>query len=442
MIRDLKYRHAAAAFVAITISACAPAISASADDITRLEHARASAPNSEPAQRALGVAYFKANRLADARAALQRAVSMTPTDGVAALYLGLTAEAQNDLPAARTAYESYLRVGRTRGVKNQIAERLTVIARKDNELAAKRAVAQENQLSNAQGSPRTVGVMPFAFNGSDTTLRPLERGFAELVATDLSRSSQITVVERDRLQALLAEMRIGQSADSGGNVRVGRMLQAGRLVGGNILQLGTDRLRADAFLMNVQTSQTLTGSATDQQPIDQLFTLEKNIVLRLFADMGVTLTTAERNAIEQRPTRSLAAFLAYSRGLEAQDAARFDDAARFYDNAVRLDPGFRPAQQKGQDMRNMIAGSSVTASSIESGLRGTIEGQSISGPAVPTNTALGMADGLNPSVTGAATGAGVGTTTQPAKDPASGTGGDNVTTKTAKVTIVVHQPKP
>ena len=42
----------------------------------------------------------------------------------------------------------------------------------------------------------------------------------------------------------------------------------------------------------------------------------------------------------------------------------------------------------------------------------------------------------------AATGAGVGTTTQPAKDPSSGTGGDNVTTKTARVTIVIHQPKP
>ena len=108
---------------------------------------------------------------------------------------------------------------------------------------------------------------------------------------DLSRSAQITVVERDRLQALLAEMRISQAADSG-SVRLGRILQAGRLVGGNILQLGANQLRADAFLLNVQTAQTQGTAATDQQPIDQLFTLEKNVVLRLFADMGVTLTTA------------------------------------------------------------------------------------------------------------------------------------------------------
>jgi len=426
---------------AVVACGCATAISGSANDIARLEQVRASSPNSEPAQRALGVAYFKGGRFADARAALQRASSMAPGDGVAALYLGLTAEAQNDVPAARAAYESYLRIGRTRGVKNQIAERLSVIARNENEAAAKQAIAQEQRLSSVAGSPRTVGVMPFVFSGSDTSLRPLERGFAELVATDLSRSAQITVVERDRLQALLAEMRISQAADSG-SVRFGRILQAGRLVGGNILQLGTDRLRADAFLLNVQTAATQGTAATDQQPIDQLFTLEKNVVLRLFADMGVTLTTAERNAIEQRPTRSLAAFLAYSHGLEAQDGARFDEAARFYDNAFRLDPGFRGAQQRGQEMKNIVAGSTVTASSIESGLRGSTEGQTVTRASGGANTALGMAEELNPSISGAATGGGVGTTTQPGKDPLAGTGGDNVTTKTARVTIVIHQPKP
>jgi len=426
---------------AVVACGCATAISGSANDIARLEQVRASSPNSEPAQRALGVAYFKGGRFTDARAALQRASSMAPGDGVAALYLGLTAEAQNDVPAARAAYESYLRIGRTRGVKNQIAERLSVIARNENEAAAKQAIAQEQRLSSVAGSPRTVGVMPFVFSGSDTSLRPLERGFAELVATDLSRSAQITVVERDRLQALLAEMRISQAADSG-SVRLGRILQAGRLVGGNILQLGTDQLRADAFLLNVQTAATQGTAATDQQPIDQLFTLEKNVVLRLFADMGVTLTTAERNAIEQRPTRSLAAFLAYSHGLEAQDGARFDEAARFYDNAFRLDPGFRGAQQRGQEMKNIVAGSTVTASSIESGLRGSTEGQTVTRASGGANTALGMAEELNPSISGAATGGGVGTTTQPGKDPLAGTGGDNVTTKTARVTIVIHQPKP
>src|SRR5256885_15327120 len=90
---------------ALCVSACAQAISGNADSVTKLEQARASNPQSEAVVRSLGIAYFKANRYDDARTALQQAVSMDRMDGVAALYLGLNAEAQNDLPAAKAAYE-------------------------------------------------------------------------------------------------------------------------------------------------------------------------------------------------------------------------------------------------------------------------------------------------------------------------------------------------
>jgi tetratricopeptide (TPR) repeat protein len=432
----------------LAINACASAISANANNVERLERASAAKPESESAQRSLGIAYFHADRFGDARSALDRASTMDPHDGVVALYRGLTAEAQNDVPAARVAYESYLTYGQTRAVKNQIAERLVVLARKENELAAKQAVAQEQRLASVPGSPRTVAVMPFKFTGADTTLAPLERGFAELVATDLSRSSQLTVVERSRLQALLDELQLQQAAgvQAGTGIRAGKMLQAGRLVGGTISQLDSNQLRADAFVLNVQTTETEGRGANDQQTLDQLFTLEKNIVLRLFGDMGVTLTTLERNAIEQRPTRSLAAFLAYSRGLELEDEGQFDAAGRLFDNAIRLDPGFGAAQQRSQEAKSAAAGSQVSVKSVQSSLRGTREGatvaaatQSGAGNSVD-GQALAIADGLNPSTAAGATGGVGATATQPQKDPSSGTGGDNVSTKTATITIVIHHP--
>jgi tetratricopeptide (TPR) repeat protein len=432
----------------LAVNACATAISSSADNITRLERASAGKPESEAAQRSLGIAYFQANRYGDARTALDRAASLDPHDGVVALYRGLTAEAQNDMPAARAAYESYLMYGKTRGVKTQIAERLVVIARKENQMAAKQAVAQEQQLASVPGSPRTVAVLPFKFSGADTSLEPLERGFAELVATDLSRSSQLTVVERARLQALLDEIRLQQTAgvEAGTGVRAGKILQAGRLVGGTIAQLDSNQLRADAFITNVRTTETEGRGANDQQALDQLFTLEKNIVLRLFTDMGVTLTTAERDAIEQRPTRSLAAFLAYSRGLELEDEGRFDAASRLFDNAVRLDPGFGAAQQRSRESKSAAAGAQVSVKSVQSGLRGTSEGASVAAATqsaastAADGQALAIADGLNPSIAASATGGGGATASQPQKDPASGTGSDNVSTKTATVTIVIHHP--
>lgn len=445
-----KFRWAVLA-TALGLGACTSAISGNANNISKLEQARAADPRSQVAVRNLGIAYFRATppRLADARAALQQAATMNPRDGVAALYLGLTAEAQNDLPAARAAYESYVIVGKTRGVKSQVNARLTVIARQENEANAKRAIAQEQSLSTTNGPRTTVAVMPFAFTGSDTSLRPLERGMAELVVTDLSRSRALRVVERTQLQALLDEIQLQQTAGvtTGTGVRVGKILQAGSLIGGSISQLPNDQLNTSASVTSVETRQAVGSGFTGQSTLDQLFAIEKAIVLKLFEDLGVTLTTAERNAIEQRPTRSMAAFLAYSRGLELQDQGRFDDASRAYDNALRLDPGFVSAQQKSQEAKSVIAGNAVTVATVENGLRGTVEGAAVTAASQGVATSggvgsavTGIAEGLNPSVAGGATSAGGTSVNPPGLDMSAGTGGDNPSSKAARVTIIIRQP--
>src|SRR4051794_14107517 len=74
----------------LAAAGCATAISGSADSISRLERQRTADPKSEAVQRALGIAYFKANRFDDAHTSLAQAAEMDPKDGVAALYLGLT----------------------------------------------------------------------------------------------------------------------------------------------------------------------------------------------------------------------------------------------------------------------------------------------------------------------------------------------------------------
>jgi len=431
------------------VMACAPVVQSSADAINRLERERAANATSESAARSLGIAYFKANRLPEARSILEQATTMDEKDGVAALYLGLTAEAENDLPAAKTAYTKYLKVGRTRGVRRQLEARLAVIQRKELELASKAAIADEQQLASVPGSPSTVAVLPFSFSGPDTSLKPLERGFAELLTTDLSVSNKLTVLDRARIQALLDEIKLQQSGatDENSGVRAGKMLSAGRLVRGSLLQEG-NQLRTDALVIDVSTTSTA-GEAADNRALDQLFTMEKNVALELFTTLGVTLTTTQRNAIEQRPTKSLAAFLSYSRGLELEDRGEYDAANRLYQQAVRIDPGFNKAQQKVQQTQAVIAGNQVSASTVEVSLRGTSEGAEVQAatgaPTTPTSTAQTTAAGLNPSTAGNATGAGSTTTgTQPTtkNGAADGTGTNRPGTSTAIVSILVSQPKP
>lgn len=458
------HRPLLASLLVAALAGCVAGRMPAADAIQRLEAVRARSPQSAEAARALGIAYYKADRFADARAALAQAASLEPRDGTTALYLGLAAEQQGDLAAARTAYEGYLRYGRTRKIRAQLESRLAALTRLELAQAAKAAIAREASLAAQPPLPNTVAVMPLRFSGPDTTLQPLERGLAELITTDLSRSSRLTVVERARLSALLAELELGRSglADTTQGLRAGRILQAAKLVQGSILQVGPERLRVDAALVDAQTAQA-SGGSTQHDQLDELFSLEKRLVLDLFRELNVSLTPAERNAIEQRPTRSLAAFLAYSRGLTAEDQGKYDDASRFYNDAIRIDPSFGAARQRGQEAQRIEVGAQVTPATVEATAVGSTEGSvataaqqgvvaSTNSPTSTAAAAQNTAAGLNPSAAGnaavsttASTAGASGNTPQggnpPARDPAAdATGSESPTPNTGRVVIVIKLP--
>jgi TolB-like protein len=454
LVRPLA-RAAAGFMLALLASGCATGGAARIPQpgaVARLEGAARAQPDRLEPVRALGIAYFESNRLADARRTLERAATLGPRDGTTVLYLGMAAEAQGDFAAARRAYSSYLQFGRTRRVRGQLEGRLASLARKELAAAAKEAVRTEQSLSSTPGSPRTVAVMPLAFAGEDTSLVPLGRGLAELIVTDLSRSNQLTVVERARMQALVDELALTAAGrvDESTSLRAGRILQAGRIVQGSIQQLPSEQLRVDAAVVDVSSAMPV-GTASGDDRMDALLTLQKEIVLQIFNSLGVQLTVAERNLIEQRPTRSLAAFLAFSRGLAAEDSGRFDMASRFFEDAVRIDPGFGAAAMRQQAAAQASAAQQVSVTSISASLGNGAEGQVVQSAArgeasTGDNAAQQTAQALNPSSAGTVTGGTGGSTDQqaPSSDRASESSGRSNagTPASSTVNIVIKLPKP
>jgi tetratricopeptide (TPR) repeat protein len=383
--------------------------------IAKLEQGRRDNPASAPAARALGISYYKAGRFQDAREALEAARRLDPNDGATALYLGLTHESLDDIPSAREAYTRYLTTGKTKAVRQQLQSRLVFLTKKELELAAKRSIANETELASQPGSPTTIAVLPLTFSGADTSLVPLERGVAELLVTDLGRIDRLTIVERDRLQALVEEITRTQGAtfDSTSQLRTGRLLRAGRIIQGTITQTSGNALTMNAAVVDVPTSQVLrTARSSDQ--LEQLFSMEKQLVMQILDALGMQLTARERGLIEQRPTRSLTAFLAYSRGLQEEDRGNLERANAFYQQAVRIDPSFSGAQTRGATTQAAVSGSQVTSASVESSLQGTTEGAVVAaaeqgtasnnqaGPST-SGTLSSTTNSLNPSATSAAT---------------------------------------
>src|SRR5262245_53450996 len=75
-------------------------------------------------------------------------------------------------------------------------------------------------------TPPTVAILYFDYDGKDEQMGLLRKGLAQMLISDLSSIEGITIVERDRLEAILAELKLGQSGkiDKASAAKVGKLL--------------------------------------------------------------------------------------------------------------------------------------------------------------------------------------------------------------------------
>ena len=215
-----------------------------------------------------------------------------------------------------------------------------------------RALATEQ--ARAGGTRRgVIGVPPFASLGRDTTLVPLAFALADLVSTDLSLSKGLTVVERARLGEVLRELDLAASGrvDSATAPRVGRLVSAERLIFGSVEPLPDGRtIRLGARIGDVEKS-TVTTAVDARAPLAEIFAAEKELVFRLFQSLGIVLSPAERAEIEQQPTKSVAALLAYGRGVQRTYEGDSKGAAEAFRQAHRIDKNFQGARNREIEAR-------------------------------------------------------------------------------------------
>jgi len=212
---------------------------------------------------------------------------------------------------------------------------------------AKLALARESTLTSQPPEPATLAILPVTIAG-DSSLQPLSRGLAEMMTSDLAMVRSLRLLERMQIGTLLDELKLAQSAraDPATAARVGRLLRAERMVQGvaAITQNGPVRMTAAV----VRGDGTVRSGAQANGTFKQLLELEKQLVFGLATQLGIQLTDAERQRILRQGPKNLAAFLAYSQGLEALDRGDYRAAAAAFGAAVRADPSFQAAQQQQQ----------------------------------------------------------------------------------------------
>lgn len=329
------------------VACSTPPAAVSPAQLPELSQRAAREPQNGPLLLRYAAALYAAERCDTAVAVARIGMRLAPDDAVGPLIVGRCLQHHDSLGAAIGVYDAFLaRHPRARGRSAVAGQRLLAVRQEASE-TARRALQRESTLATLPGDPKTVAVLPLAISG-DSMYAPLSVGLAQMLMSDLALLRRFQMVERLELSALLDEMHLSQTGrvDARTAARLGHLVQAGRLVDGLAALSDPRAVRLEASVLRSNGEVTQPTAATGQ--FRDLLHLEKDLVIGIAGRLGYTLSEAERKAILENGTQSLTAFLAYSRGLVAEDAGDYSAAALYFAQAVRADPNFRAARASYQ----------------------------------------------------------------------------------------------
>ena len=336
----------------------------------------------------LGAALAAAGRCDTATVVARAALAREPGNVLGPLVIGACQEQADRYDEAVATYSDFAaQHPNARGVA-AVRAKAQLALRRAAERTARQALAREAELALQPPQPATVAVLPLVIAG-DSSMQPLSRGLAELITTDLAHIRTLRLLERLQIGMLLDELKLGQSerVDPATAARVGRLLRAERLVQGTAMIPPRGPVQLSATVVTGTGVVRPVGQVTG--PFAKLLDLEKQLVFDLAAQLGLELTQAEREQILRQGPKSLAAFLAYSRGLEAMDRGDYGAAARHFRSAAQADPSFQAARDGQQAATAAPAAEQATGGGMVT-LPDAVE--RITGAAEPTG--FGGAGGL------------------------------------------------
>lgn len=209
------------------------------------------------------------------------------------------------------------------------------------------ALATSAATAAAQTAPSsrpTVAVLYFT-NGAisnNAEYAPLSKGLAEMMITELSANTNIRVVERDRLQALLEEQNLGASGrvEKETAAKLGKTLGALHMLMGSFVIDPKERIRMDVRAINTETSEleyatSVTGKAENMLELLAQLGTKLNAGLKLPA---VPAGFQEGAAVGAKGPNQLRSMMLVSRAIEAQDRKNPAQAVALYKEAVQANP--------------------------------------------------------------------------------------------------------
>lgn len=181
-----------------------------------------------------GLEAFNQGNDAQAIQALESVRSVAPGETLVSYYLGLIALRREDNAAALNLLQQYAREDPEGAAAREVPKTLTLLSSTQLQQEVALAVAREREVVTSPPEPGSIAVQAFV-NQGDANYRAMAKGLAAMIIADLSKVPGLKILEREKVQLLVNEAKLGDSglADKASAVRSGRLMRAEKVVVGN-----------------------------------------------------------------------------------------------------------------------------------------------------------------------------------------------------------------
>ena len=179
---------------------------------------------------------------------------------------------------------------------------------------------------------------------------PMEQGFADLMINRLNSSTNLKVVERERINWILNEIKLQNANDMEGAVRLGKQLGVQTVLMGSFIILG-DQIWLGVRLVKVESSEIL---LTDEVKgdLDNFFDLVDQLGKKIADNINVNLKAVTE--LEGSKAPSLDAVMDYSTGLSYLENNDYKKAYQKFQDALKIDPNYEKAKLKAESIAPLI----------------------------------------------------------------------------------------
>jgi TolB-like protein len=184
----------------------------------------------------------------------------------------------------------------------------------------------------------------------------LRKGLADMFITDISKSTQIQVVERENLEKVLNEQKLSLAGltDEKTAIQVGKLLNVKKLIYGSYIIL-SNVIRLDTRITEVETGKII-RSLEGSGKLEEIFSVEKDLAEKILTHLRLKVP----DELVVKETNSLDALKAYYEGLSLLDEGKAEKAIERFQKANEIDPlyqkpqkGLEGAYQFLKDFRNL-----------------------------------------------------------------------------------------